>query len=319
VAVPGVPTGHASQIIFSVNTNGSAAAQSVLSSQADVFDPGNPVPPLLVQSVHSQAADRFASVPANLTDFFFMNTRLAPFNKLAARQAVLYAIDQRAFQRFASGFLLPGCYLSPPAMLGHPNAPCPFHDPNGQPNLVRARQLVKQAGLVGAPVTVWGESVSPRRQFTDYMAQVLDSIGFKAQEKVLSGAVYFTTLTNTHTQAQIGFVDWGAFYPDPSQMFVPFETSSLKASATSNGDNFGYVSDQRIDSTVSRLSGASANAGATTALQWSTLDRYAVGQAYYAVIGYDELPKFFSQRLDFNAGVLNAAFGVDDYTSFALR
>src|SRR6185312_9178943 len=131
--------------------------------------------------------------------------------KLAARQAVLYAIDQRAFQRFASGFLQPGCYLIPPAMLGHSNAPCPYHDPAGAPDVARARALVKQAGLVGAPVTVWGESVSPRRQFTDYMVQVLDSIGFKAQEKLLAGSVYFTTLVSTHTQAQIGFEDWGAF------------------------------------------------------------------------------------------------------------
>jgi peptide/nickel transport system substrate-binding protein len=317
--IPGVPVAHVDKLVFTINTNDQAAAEAVLSNQADVFDPANTVPPLLVQKVKAQAADRFTTVPTPVTDFFFINTRVAPFNKLAARQAVLYALDQRAFQRFASGFLLPGCYLIPPAMLGHSSAPCPFHDPTAGPNLARARELIKQAGVEGAPVTVWGENVSPRRQFTDYVTQVLNSIGLKAQEKVLAGSVYFTTLENTKTQAQIGFSDWGAFYPDPSQMYLPFETATLKASPSSNGFNFGYVSDPQIDRTVSDLAGESTAESAAAGSRWAGLDRYAVQQGYYAVIGYDEFPKFFSDRLDFAAGVFSPAFGIDDYSSLALR
>jgi peptide/nickel transport system substrate-binding protein len=204
-------------------------------------------------------------------------------------------------------------------MLGHPTAPCPYHDPSGAPDVSKAKALVKRAGLVGTPVTVWGENVSPRRQFTDYMVQVLDSIGFNAQEKLLAGSVYFTTLENTHTQAQIGFGDWGAFYPDPSQMFQPFETAALKASSTSNGDNFDYVSDSQIDRTVTQLAGDSGAQSATAASQWSALDQYAVKQAYYAVLGYSEFPKFFSDRIDFGAAIFSPAFGIDDFSSFALR
>jgi peptide/nickel transport system substrate-binding protein len=319
VPVPGVPAAHVDKVVFTVNTNDTAAAEAVLSNQADVFDAANTVPPLLVQKVQSQAAGRFAAVSAAVTAYFFMNARVAPFNKLAARQAVLDAIDQRAFERFASGFLLPGCYLIPPAMVGHSTAPCPSHGPTAGPNLSRARQLVKQAGLEGAPVTVWGENVSPRRQYTDYMTQVLDSIGFKAQEKILAGSVYYTTLENKHTQAQMGLSNWGAFYPDPSQMFVPFESATLNASASSNGFNFGYVSDPRIDHAVAQLGGAAASDTTATGPQWSALDQYAVQQGYYAVIGYDEFPKFFSDRLDFAAGVFSPAFGIDDYTSLALH
>ena len=65
--VPGLPTGHADKIVFNVNTNVLANAESVLRNQTDVFDPGDTLPASILGQVQSQAADRYQAVPTNST------------------------------------------------------------------------------------------------------------------------------------------------------------------------------------------------------------------------------------------------------------
>ena len=47
------------------------------------------------------------------------------------------------------------------------------------------------------------------------MTQVLNSIGFHATLKTINAAVYWTTVGNQGTHAQIGFADWFQDYPHP--------------------------------------------------------------------------------------------------------
>src|SRR5437762_5706536 len=103
--VPGLPRGHADTIVFKVNSNVLANAEQVLNNQADVFDPGDTLPASIVQQVKSQASDRYKPVPTNSTFYFWFGVTQKPFNNLAARQAVLAALDQRALSRIDSGFL----------------------------------------------------------------------------------------------------------------------------------------------------------------------------------------------------------------------
>ena len=56
------------------------------------------------------------------TYYFFLNVTVPPFNKLAARQAVNYAIDSRALVRIFGGRLHPTCNLIPPGMVGFDQA-----------------------------------------------------------------------------------------------------------------------------------------------------------------------------------------------------
>ena len=65
--------------------------------------------------------------------YFFLNTKVAPFNNAAARQAVNMAIDRTALARLSSGSLTPGCFFLPPPIVGHVNGPCAFGDPNTVP------------------------------------------------------------------------------------------------------------------------------------------------------------------------------------------
>ncbi|HZE14555.1 MAG TPA: ABC transporter substrate-binding protein, partial [Mycobacterium sp.] len=201
--VPTVPAGHADKIVFNVNDNVLADAQQVLSNQADVFDPGDTLPASILQQVKTQATGRYQPIPTNSTFYFFLAVNQKPFNNLYARQAVLAALDLRALSRLDSGFLQEDCHLIPPGIQGHSSpSSCPFHNPDGPPNMTEAKQLMQKSGMIGQPVTVWGEERSPRKQYIDYYTSVLNSLGFKATDKIINSGVYFTTIGAPKTKPQ---------------------------------------------------------------------------------------------------------------------
>jgi peptide/nickel transport system substrate-binding protein len=310
--VPGIPKGHAAKIVYQVNSNVTANAEAVLNNQADVFDPGDTIPASLLQQVQTQAADRYKVESANSSWYFWFGVTQKPFNNLYARQAVIAALDDRALSRLDSGFLTPDCHLLPPGIAGGTNgaASCPFHDANAAPNMTEAKALMQKSGMIGQAVTVYGEERSPRRQWLDYYTSVLNSLGFKATEKVVNSSVYFTTIGAPSLKPQTGWGDWNQDFPNPwdfMQLFAGNAGSSL---------NYGYVNDAHYNSGLNTLFQV---ADATSvASQWAALDKYAVSNAYYAVYGHGQLPKFYSNRLDFNAGVMSTEYQTD-LTSLELK
>jgi peptide/nickel transport system substrate-binding protein len=308
--VPGLPRGHADTIVYKVNSNVLADAEQVLNNQADVFDPGDTLPASILQQVKSQAADRYQPIPTNSTFYFFLGITQKPFNNLFARQAVLAALDLRALSRLDSGFLSEDCHLIPPGIEGASSpSSCPYHNPDGPPNMTVAKQLMQKSGMIGQPVTVYGEERSPRRQYVDYFTSVLNSLGFKATEKILNSSVYFTTIGAPSLKPQAGFGDWIQDFPNPwdfMQLFAGNAGSSL---------NYGYVNDPHYNSTLNTLYQSDPQ---SVASQWSALDQYAVTNGYYAAYGHAEFPKFYSDRLNFNVGVMSVEYQTD-MTSLALK
>jgi peptide/nickel transport system substrate-binding protein len=308
--VPGQPKGHADKIVYKVNSNVLANAEQVLNNQADVFDPGDTLPASILQQVKSTGAGRYQPVPTNSTFYFWCGTTQKPFSSLAARQAVQAALDERALSRLDSGFLAEDCHLIPFGIDGHSSpSSCPFHSPTGAPNMAKARQLMKQSGMIGQPVTVYGQDRAPRRQWLDYFTSVLNSLGCKATEKVINSGVYFTTIGAPSLKPQAGWGDWVQDFPHPwdfMQLFAGNAGSSL---------NYGYVKDPHYDSTLNTLFQKDPG---SVASQWSALDNYAVGKAYYAAYGHEQFPKFYSSKLDFNAGVMSVEYQTD-MTSLKLK
>lgn len=309
--VPGIPKGHANTIIFQVNTNVLANAEAVLNNQADVFDAGDTLPASIISQVQSQASDRYQEVPTNSSYYWFMAVNQKPFNNLYAREAVLAAMDDRALSRLDSGLLSPDCHLIPPGIVGGGSNPasCPFHPADGPPNMTEAKSLMQKSGMIGQPVTVYGEERAPRRQWLDYITGVLNSLGFKATEKVVNSSVYFTTIGAPTLKPQFGFGDWVQDFPNPwdfMQLFAGNAGSSL---------NYGYVNDPHYNSQINTLP---ASTPESVASQWTALDNYAVGKAYYAVFGHQDFPKFYSDQMDFQAGVLSVEYQTD-LTSLELK
>jgi peptide/nickel transport system substrate-binding protein len=312
LGISGIPTGHVDAINVKIVSNTQSEAQQVLSNQADVFDPGDTLPPALLPQIQRQADSRFARVPIPSTFYFFMNTTKAPFNNMKVRQAVSYAIDRQAMVRLASGFLKPTCFFLPEGIVGHPTSSCPY---GLTPNLAKAKQLVQQSGQAGAKITVWGEQRSPRREYVDYYTDLLNKIGFKATEKIIADTVYFPTIGNAKTDPQTGFADWIQDFPNPSDFYLLMDGRAIQPT---NNENFSKVNDPNIQRALIALNPIPATKLQSVGSDWTKLDEYVAKQAYVVVYGTESLPKFFSSRLNFASAVFHPTY-LNDWTSFQLK
>ena len=314
-AIPGIPAGH-ENIDVSIVSNNQSEAEQVLNNSADVFDYNDTIPPTLISQIESQASDRFAKEPTVAGLYFFLNTKEAPFNNASARQAVNYGLNRQALQRLDSGMLQPACFFLPVGMPGHPtNAPCPYGEPDAQPNLAKAKELVRQAGLEGAPVTVWGGSRAPHKEFIDYYTSMLNEIGFKATEKIVADAQYYATVGNLSNKAQTGFLSYSQDFPNPLDFYQLLDAKSI---LPTENHNLSQVNDPHIQSELASLGPIPSSQLSSVVPRWQALDEYTAKQAYLAVSGYEEVPKFFSNRINFSAAIFHPVYG-NDWSSLELK
>jgi peptide/nickel transport system substrate-binding protein len=315
LGIPNIPKGHLNTIKVTITSNTQSEAQQVLEDQADAFDPGDTLPASLLPQIQSKAQGRFSRETIPSTFYFFLNTRMAPFNNPKAREAVNYALDRRAFVRLASGFLKPECYFLPDGITGHPTGNCPYGSKDGAPDLAKAQQLVKQAGLDGTPVTVWGQTRAPRKQYVEYYTSVLNKIGFKATPKIISDSVYFPTVGNAKTGAQTGFADWLQDFPNPSDFYLLMNAKSIQPV---NNENFSNVNDAHVQGELAKLNAVPATKLDSVKGEWQSLDQYTAKKAYQAVYGSEELPKFLSTRIDFGSAVFHPLY-LNDWSTWQLK
>ena len=293
--IPTIAKGNVDQIDGMVSTNVNQMTENVINGTLDYMTE-DPVGDLLPQ-VEAKYKDRFLIGPGYPnTYYFFLNTTIPPFNKVAARDAVNYALDSRALERIFGGRLHPTCNLLPPGMVGYqPITPCPWGDPAGPGNTAKATALVKSAGLAGSPVTVWTNSKDPRPAIGAYLQSLLNQIGFKASIKTLNQTVYFSTIGSPKSKAQIGFDDWFQDFPHPGDFFGNLLTTAAAKSLPSF--NNGFVSDPYIDAQVNKLD---AQPAASVASGWAALDQYVnnPAHAYLVPYGNEEDTAFYSARMN---------------------
>lgn len=324
--IPGIPDGYVSNIQVTYQSNLNTEAQQVLDNQSDVFDWGDVMPPAMLTQVTSQAKDRYVSETTAATDYFWLNTKIAPFNNVLAREAVNLAVSRTALERLASGQITPACYYVPPSIVGHASGPCPLGAPSGNgsfsaaslgsaSDVALAKKLVKQAGLEGSSVTVWTEQRQPFQAFGTYLNNQLNLIGFKSKLNVLSNSVYDPTIGAAKTNAQAGWSEWSQDYPNPGDFYFVLDARSI---VPVNNGNLGYIDDSHIQSTIIRLDQVQANDLPKVASQWAALEQYVASKDYQVNFGYEVVPFFLSDRVDFTKAIFQPVFG-DDWSTFELK
>jgi peptide/nickel transport system substrate-binding protein len=306
-AIPGIPAGHMT-VNVKVESNTTTEASDVLNNSADVFDWGDTIPPALIQQV-SQQKDRYHSWETNKTFYWFLNTTQKPFTSTLARQAVAYAVDRPALARIGSGALVPGCFLLPPQMVGHPTGPCPYGNVNASPDVAKAKQMVQQSGMAGQPVTVWAENRQPRLQWAENYAQTLNAIGFKATLKTIADADYFSTIETLKNHPQTGFADWQQDFPNPTDFYQNLVDAN--AIVPVGNSNYEEVNDPHIQSELAALYPVPGNQIGTAAARWQALDSYVTSKAYVVPYGYESSPEFLSNKINFGKVVFSPLEGND--------
>jgi peptide/nickel transport system substrate-binding protein len=295
-----VPAGNPDKMTIDIIGDDSVALQRVISGQDD-YD-FHQIPPDRLSSVQSKYADQIkVYTPAN-TYYFFMNTRVAPFDNLKVRQAVNYAINREALIRIYGGLGQPTEQVLPPT---YPQ----YKKLNNYPyNLAKAKQLVEQSGDKGMDVTVWNHDRGSDPKATAYLTDVLNSLGFKAKEKIVNSAVYWTTVGNQATKAQIGFADWFQDYPHPLDWFDVLVNGDRITQTHNN--NYSNFDDAAVNKKIAALK-KEPSLNSSVNDQWAQVDKMVDEQAPWAAFMNRQFTDFFNPDMDLSCYVNHVLYQFD--------
>lgn len=320
--IPDIPAGHLDKITTVIVPSLAKQSQDVIDNRLDYMQ-NPPVSDLKAEVLARFGPDgsepqRYKEFTTLSTYFFFLNLRTPPFDDAKVREAVNIGVDKPALARLYAGELEPGCSFVPPGVPGYDESldsgDCPWGDPKQQPDLERARQLIREAGAEGAKVTVWGLTDDPAPKVIQAYADQLNEIGLDAEPKIIDGGIYFQAVGNAKTRAQTGFANWFGDFPHPSNFFTVVDGKSIQPT---NSLNLGNVDDPKINSELTALKGE-ADLGAATE-RWQELNQYLVDKAYIVPYGYRKLATFVSDRMNFeDCTLVHPVYG-NDYSSFCLK
>ncbi len=231
-----------------------------------------------------------------------MNNRVAPFNNLKVRQAVNYAINRQALVRIYGGLAAPTQNVLPPT---YPQ----YKQLNLYPyNLAKAKSLIAASGDKGMSVTVWNHDRGSDPKATAYLTSVLNSIGLKAKEKVINSAVYWTTVGNQATKAQIGFADWFQDYPHPLDWFDVL-LNGERITQTHN-NNYANFDDKSVNSQIDSLKKEPTLDNKSNA-RWATIDKEVMQQAPWAPFINRQFTDFFYSSIDLSCYINHVLYQFD--------
>ncbi len=281
------PDGFADEITESFGLTVEAQITAIENGQADWTVEAPPADRL------GELGNKYASQVhiTPLTAFWYapMNTNLAPFNNLKARQAVNYAIDRNNAVKIFGGPKLatPSCQVLPPGFPGHRDY-CPYTKHPGTrwsaPDLAKAKALVKASGTAGQKVAVVSSDDEVNKAMGVYLQSVLNQIGYKATVKPISANISFTYPQNTKNKVQINVQQWYQDYPTASDfLYVLFGCESFHPGSDSSINMAGFC-DKQINARMhAALTRAVTDVPGANRM-WEQIDRLVTDKAPMATL-----------------------------------
>jgi peptide/nickel transport system substrate-binding protein len=297
-----VPAGNPDKMTISILGDPGVALTGTLKGQYD-YDFYQPPNDRLAELQSKYSNQIKVYTPAN-TFYYFMNTRVAPFDNLKVRQAVNYAINREALVRIYGGLATPTENVLPPT---YPQ----YKKLNLYPyNVAKAKQLIKAAGATGAKVTVWTSDNESRRapEAGQYLQGVLKQIGLNATLKEIHAAVYWTTVGNQATKTQIGFADWFQDYPHPLDWFDVLLNGDRITQTHNN--NYANFDDSAVNSKITALK-KEPTLTASVNSQWASVDKAVMEQAPWAPYINQQGIDTFNSDIDLGCYVFNVLYQFD--------
>ena len=254
----------------------------------------NSPPPPRLHEIATRYAAQVHVFPESDTFAIFFNTQVPPFDNLAARQAVNFAIDRGAAVAQFGGLngAAATCQILPPGTTGYrPYCPYTLHPGGGTwsaPDLARARRLVAASGTYGQKVVFWTGNKPIQLEVGRLALATLKKLGYAATLKVLGqdkkgDDTYFNAINDSRSRAQVGFYAWGADFPSAASYLEPLFTCQGRQLASSDNENASLLCDPRIDRAFDRaLAGESTAAPSATSAAWSAVDRKITDLAPWA-------------------------------------
>ena len=166
----------------------------------------------------------------------------------------------------------------------------------------RARRLIQRAGAARARVTVWTSDRTTSQPQASYLVQALRSIGLDARIKVVPQAVYWTTIGNQRTRAQIGIANWFQDYPHPLDWFDVL-LNGRRITRTDN-QNYANADVPQLNARIEALKREPTLTNAVNA-EWAEVDRLVLERALWAPFANRQFVDFFAKDVDLERCYVN--------------
>lgn len=243
---------------------------------------------------------QFRVEPTISTYYFWMNTQEPPFDDVKVRQAVNFAVDDRALERIYAGQLSGSQQILPPGMPGHEEFELYPYD------LAKAKQMIKEASPSDMEITVWTDDESPNNEAGEYFNEVLTDIGFDTTLKLLSADNYTSVIGNASTpNLDAGWANWFQDYPHPNDFFQPLLAG--ESIAPTNNYNFAQFDDQAVNEKIAEL--GEEQLGPEQEAAYAELDEEIMEKAPWAPYGNRTVSTFVSDAIDLESVIFNPTFG----------
>ncbi len=257
-------------------------------------DSGQPPPAILSRALRMNK-DQLGIVPSGGTRWVAMNTKLAPFNNLNLRKAVIASTDRTALQKtrggsavgpIAQSFIPPGIpgFEESGGEKGFPEFDW-MQKPGGDAALAKKYMLAaKKDGLpisaagkyTGPKIKLVGDNVNPGLDTATVTQTELGKLGFDIQfTKVPRDTMYTKFCGVPKAQPQLcPTVGWFKDFNDPESMLEP--TFDGKAIKPAGNVNWSQLDDPKVDAAMAKaalLSGDERNKA------WAGVNKLIVADA----------------------------------------
>ena len=223
-----------------------AALQAMMVERGDL-DFGQPSAPDALRFAHDPRLQPWLlRVPTSNTDYFFLNTEMAPFENVLVRHAVSHAINRERLLRLAGGFggVAPG--IVPPAMpWTNPGLPVYEYNPE------KARALLREAGTTN-PLRTQLSFIATRPLDARLAGAIQEDLRVVGIEAELQPLIYsaFEVKVATRRSAPCGIWGWMQDYPDASD-FLEVLLSGDRITDT-ECNNVSFYKNAQVDALLGR-------------------------------------------------------------------
>jgi ABC-type transport system substrate-binding protein/class 3 adenylate cyclase/streptogramin lyase len=224
--------------------------------------------------------------PAPVTFWFFLNTRVPPFDDVRVRRALNFAVDRQPLLAAGGGppFVAPSCQILPPGFPGY-RPYCPYTlRPNAAgtwtaPDVARAKEILAASGTRGMHVEVVVHAFPPVVKAGRYFTRLLRDLGYRSSLRVIPDfAQYNAYVSDSRKRVQIGFDGWLADWLTPSFLRTLFSCASFQPQPPANLNRAEFC-DPEIDLQMARAAAAQSSDAARANELWAAVDHAIVDRA----------------------------------------
>jgi peptide/nickel transport system substrate-binding protein len=269
--------------------SGARALAALVSGRADVGD----VPDDRLDDLRIRYPAQVHITPRAATILVHLNTTRPPFDSLAARRGVAFAIDRGRLVELAGGneVVQSTCQVLPPSSPGYrpfcPHTTRPNAGSWTAPDLTRARELVRRSGTRGMRVdliTVRGNALFAGA--ATVVAAALRQLGYRVSLRTYPDfGSYFSAYGSRARSVEVAFNGWIQDYPAPSN----FITGVFACNP--------YFCDPAVEARTRRVLAVQAREPEAATELWARLERDLVERAVAIPLVNPKRIAFVSKRV----------------------